>query len=81
MLGALDEADVRDRIEEAADVGEDAVLARVGPELAGDLELFVDVDRLGEFVQVDFQHRLGQHTHCAVHELIKPVGLIGNGLE
>jgi ABC-type oligopeptide transport system ATPase subunit len=47
-LGALDETDVWDRVEEAANVGEDSVLMGVGPELAGHLELLIDVDRLGD---------------------------------
>ena len=47
-LGALDETDVWDRVEEAANVGEDSVLMGVGPELAGHLELLVDIDRLGD---------------------------------
>jgi hypothetical protein len=42
------EADVRDRVQEVADVGQDPVLVRVGPELPGDLELLVDVDGLGD---------------------------------
>ncbi len=48
VLGALHEADVRDGVEEAANVAHDVVLVGVGPELTGDLELLVDIDRLGD---------------------------------
>ncbi len=44
----MHEAHVRDRVEEAADVGQHAVLDGVRPELARHLELLVDVHRLGD---------------------------------
>ena len=46
LLGTVREADVRDRIEETAHVCEHSGLHRIGPELAGDLELLVDFDGL-----------------------------------
>ena len=46
LLGAVREADVRDRVEEAVHVGEHSGLHRIRPELARDLELLVDLDGL-----------------------------------
>jgi len=47
-IGALHKADMRNRVEKAAHVGQHAVFGRVGPELAGDLELLVDAHRFGD---------------------------------
>ena len=47
-LGALPEADVWNRVQEATDVRHHAVLGRVGPELAGYLKLLADAHRFGD---------------------------------
>ncbi len=47
-LVTMGEGDVRDRVDELRRVAEDAVVDRVGPELARHLELLVDVERLGD---------------------------------
>ncbi len=48
VVGAVHEADVRNRVDEVLGIGQDPVVDGVGPELARDLELLVDVDRLGD---------------------------------
>jgi hypothetical protein len=48
VVCAMHEAHVRNRVEEAAHVGQHAVLDGVGPELARHLELLVDVNGLAD---------------------------------
>jgi len=45
---ALDEADMRNRVEETAHIGQQPVGDRVGPKLARHLKLLVDLDRLAD---------------------------------
>ena len=62
LLHAAPEGHVGDRVDELGGVAEAAVLDEVAPELAGDLELLVDADGLGD---VDLAVDLGRVVELA----------------
>ena len=64
--GALREGDVRHRVDEGARVRQDAVVELVGPELAGDLELLIDVHCLRDINAAVLFRGVVQLAQCGV---------------
>ena len=84
LVFALGEGDVRHGVDEGARVGQHTVFHLVGPELARQLELLVDVHRLGDIDASLFLGRVVQLAQCGVAStgVVERVGgLLGRTVE